>query len=248
MSTRGVYVVAFGSPARACAERLLRSLKVHMPDVPVALCAASAIGPEDLLIQEADTDVGGRRAKLRAYELTPADWQSVLYLDADIEITAPVYQLFEWVESGWELAICRDVGETLHSFARKNNRAELREVEQCVGSLFALQYNGGVWSFRRCAAVARFMARWRSEWERHAQRDQGALIRALWAEPLRMLVLGNEWNWIPRYTPNIQTAGIVHHVMEARRWEGKLPGRIDGADAWKAVEQFMESGRAHARQ
>lgn len=237
MSTRGVYCVAFGGPARACALRMMQSVKRHMPDVPIALCAASPIGPEDVLIVQPDSDVGGRRAKLRAYELTPPEWQSVLYLDADTELVAPVYRLFEWVESGWEFCICRDVGETLHSFARKNNLTEYAEVERAVGTLFALQFNGGVWAFRRCPETERFFQRWRAEWEVHAQRDQGALIRALHAEPIRILTLGHEWNTIPKYTPNTTTAGILHYPMEARRWEGKLPGRIDSPEAWAIVQK-----------
>ena len=238
MSTRGIFVVAFGGPARACARRLMTSAKRHMPDVPIALCAASAIGREDVLLVQPDSDVGGRRAKLRADELAPPDWQAVLYLDADTEIVAPVYTLFEWIEDGWEFVICRDVGETLHSFARKNNIPEFRQVERAVGTLYAMQYNGGVWAFKRCPAVARFMRRWRGEWEVHAQRDQGALIRALHAEPLKLLTLGLEWNTIVKYAPTVQTAGILHYPMEARRWAGKLPGRIDAPDAWNVVRKW----------
>ena len=239
MSTRGIYCVAFGDPARACACRMIRSVKRYMPEVPVALCAAKPIGLEDVFILQPDTDVGGRRAKLRAYELAPAEWQAVLYLDADTELVAPVYPLFEWIEEGWEFVICRDVGETLHSFQRKNNLREFHQVEEVVGTLYALQFNGGVWAMRRCAAVERFMRRWRTEWEVHAQRDQGALVRALYADPLRLLVLGNEWNTFPKYTPTIQTAGIMHYPCEARRWEGKLPGRIDSPAAWAIVRRHQ---------
>lgn len=238
MSTRGIYCVAFGAPARACALRMMTSAKRHMPDVPIALCAARPIGPEDILVVEPDSDVGGRRAKLKAYDVTQPDWHSVLYLDADTELVAPVYPLFEWAEDGWEFVIARDVGETLHGFARRNNLVELAQVDRAVGTLWAMQFNGGVWAFRRGPAVARFMARWRAEWEVHAQRDQGALIRALHAEPLKMLVLGHEWNTIPKYTPGVETAGVMHYPMEARRWAGKLPGRIDSPEAWAIVRRW----------
>jgi hypothetical protein len=234
-SPRGIYCVAFGDPARTCALRMMTSAKKYMPDIPIALCASKRIGPEDVLLVQPDSDVGGRRAKLRAYELAPAEWQSVLYLDADTEIVAPVYPFFKWIEDGWELVICRDVGETLHSFQRKNNLRELVQVEQAVGTLYALQFNGGVWAFRRCEAVKGFMERWRREWEVHAQRDQGALIRALYANPLRVFVLGNEWNKFPKYTPDVETAGVMHYPGDARRWEGKLPGRIDSKEAWARV-------------
>jgi predicted O-methyltransferase YrrM len=233
--TRGVYVVAFGPQARTCALRLIESSKHHMPDIPVALCSSEALGPEDVLIVHPDSDVGGRRAKLLAYDLAPPEWDTVLYLDADTEVVAPVYALFDWCERGWEFVICRDVKETLHSFERKNNLDELKQVQHDVGSLWALQYNGGVWAFRRCDATKRLMDRWRAEWEVHAQRDQGAFVRALHADPVRLLVLGNEWNCFPKYTPNVVTAGINHYPGDARRWVGKLPGRIDSPKAWARV-------------
>jgi hypothetical protein len=136
------------------------------------------------------------------------------------------------------------VGETLHSFQRKNNLLELQQVEDAVGTLYALQFNGGVWAFRRCPAMQRFFERWRREWEVHAQRDQGALIRALYMEPIKIWVLGNEWNKFPKYTPNVETAGVMHYPGDARRWEGKLPGRIDSPAAWEIVRKHEH---AHGR-
>lgn len=241
MSARGIYCVAFGAPARRCALRLIQSAKRHMPEVPVAFSGSRPLGLEDRFLAQEDTDVGGRRAKLRVYELAPAEWQSVLYLDADTELVAPVEPLFQWVEDGWDLVICRDVKETLHSFRRKTNLDEFRAVEAAVGTLEALQFNGGVFAFRRSPEVERFMARWQAEWEVHAQRDQGALVRALYAEPIRIWVLGNEWNTFPKFTPTVKTAGILHHAMEARRWTGMIPGRIDSPRAWAMVRGGREA-------
>jgi hypothetical protein len=243
VSTRGAYVVAFGDPARACAVRLIASIRRHMPGLPVAVAGETAIGIEDVFVAAPDADVGGRRAKLRAYELAPAEWQSVLYLDADTELVAPIDPLFEWVESGWEFVICRDVGETLHSFQRKNNLRELAELRSRVGSFYAVQLNGGVWAFRRCETMRRFMARWRAEYEVHLQRDQGALIRALWADPVRVLVVEHTWNCFPKYTPHVKQPTINHYPEDARRWRGKLPGRIDGADAWAIVRRWETAQR-----
>lgn len=242
-------MVAFGDPARTCAKRLLGSLARYMPGVPVAVCSDRPIGGESLLIRVPDSDVGGRRAKMRAYELAPAEWQTVLYLDADTELTAPVYALFEWVERGWEFVICKDPikRDTLHSFIRSNNAAEMAELEALFGSLHLLQLNGGVFAFRRCEAVAAFFQRWQREWERYGMRDQGALIRALYAGPLRMLVLGNEWNTLERYCPATTTAGIVHHPGDARRWEGQLNGRLDAPDSWRSVAACMQKRRAEGR-
>lgn len=238
MSTRGIYVVAFGRAARGCAARMMESCKSHLPGVPIALCSSEQLGPEDVLIVQPDSDVGGRRAKLKAYDLAPAEWQSVLYLDADTEVVSPdAARFFDWLEDGWEFVICRDVGDTCHSFQRKNNHDEFLQLRAALGTLFAVQYNGGVWAFRRCPATQAFMRRWLAEWEVHAQRDQGALLRALHAHPLRMLVLFNEWNCFPKFTPHVSRPVVMHYPGAARRWVGKLSGRIDGSAAWEIVKR-----------
>lgn len=248
-SRRGIYVVAFGDPSRKCALRLMNSAKKHMPDVPICLCAASKIGPEDLLIVQPDSDIGGRRAKLSAYKLTPAEWTSVLYLDADTEVVAPIYFYFELIEDGWEFVICKDphLMDTMFHYRRKNNLAELAETEKRIHTLHTLQYNGGVWAFGRNERVARFFARWLKGWDKYAGRDQGALIRAMYTEPLRVYLLGNEWNTFPKYTKGITTAGLYHYPGEARRWEGLIPGRIDSPTAWAAVDRFMAKRRENRR-
>jgi hypothetical protein len=248
-SRRGIYVVAFGGPARESAVRLLKSIKRHMRDVPVLLCAAEPLGAgEDLFVRHEDADVGARRAKLKAYELTPAEWESVLYLDADTEVVAPIHQYFQWIEAGWEFVICKDphLMDTMVSFERRNNASEMVDTAEAVHTLNTLQYNGGVWAFARNERVQRFFQRWQAEWEKHAQRDQGALVRAMYADPLRVLVLGNEWNTFPKYTRGITTAGLMHYPGDARRWRGLIPGRIDSEEAWRMAEEF-EARRAATR-
>jgi len=246
---RGIYVVAFGDPARTCAMRLMKSAKKHMPEIPIALCAAKKIGPEDVLVTQPDSDIGGRRAKLNAYELAPAEWSSVLYLDADTEVMGDIRFYFELIEDGWEFVICKDphLMDTMHSFRRRNNLAELDETAAQIYTLHTLQYNGGVWSFGRNSRVKRFFQRWQKHWEKYAGRDQGALIRAMYTEPLKVYVLGNEWNTFPKYTKGIKTAGLMHYPGDARRWSGLIPGRIDSADAWKRVELWEKQRASRAR-
>ena len=246
-SKRGIYCVAFGEPARESALRMMESAKAHMPEIPIALCSDRKIGPEDVLLVEPDSDVGARRNKLRAYELAPAEWESVLFLDADTEVVADISFYFQLIEDGWEFVICTD--PHLDSFGFLKNRATVRELDdttQRVMTLRTTQYNGGVWAFARNERVARFFARWLTEWEKYAQRDQGALTRAMYTEPLKVYLLGNEWNTFPRYTRGIETAGLMHYPGEARRWSGMLPGRLDDASAWQAAERF-EARRQPAR-
>lgn len=229
--------MAFGEPARACAQRMMETAKLHLPEIPIAMAGAAPIGLEDVFIEQPDSDVGGRRAKLAAYELAPAEWDAVLYLDVDTEVCGDIRLYFELIEDGWEFVICKDphLMDTMHAFRRQNNLDELAETEAELHTLHTLQWNGGVWSFGRNERVAAFFARWQAEWEKHAQRDQGALIRAMYTDPLKVYVLGNEWNTFEKYSRGIETAGLRHYPGRARRWKGLIPGRIDSDAAWRMV-------------
>lgn len=238
--SRGIFCVAFGAPARLCAERMMSTAKEWLPEIPIALCGSEPIGIEDVFIEHPDSDVGGRRAKLRAYELAPAEWESVLYLDADTEVCGDIRLFFELIEDGWEFVICKDphLLDTMHSFRRPNNLAELNETAAEIHTLHTLQFNGGVWAFGRNEAIADFFHRWQEAYEKHLQRDQGALIRAMYAAPLKVYLLGNEWNTFAKYSNGIETAGLRHFPGRARRWKGLIPGRIDSAAAWRLVERY----------
>lgn len=240
MTSRGIFIVAFGEPARECAATLIKSINQHLPEVPVCLAGDKSLGMEAVFVKVPDSDVGGRRVKLSAYDLAPAEWQSVLYLDADTEVCGNIRLYFELIEDGWEFVICKDphLMDTMHSFRRSNNLVEISYTESKVHTLHILQLNGGVWSFGRSPRIKAFFDRWLKEWELHAQRDQGALIRALYDDPLKVYVLGNEWNTFDKYSKGVETAGLRHYPGRARRWKGLIPGRIDSRAAWALVERF----------
>ncbi len=238
--TRGIYTVAFGEPAKQAARELIATIRQHMPDIPIALAAAEPLDCEDIFIEQHDSDVGARRAKIRMYDLAPAEWDTVLYLDADTEVIAPIYALFEWAEDGWELVITKDphTVDTMQSYERRNNAGDMESTKRTLGSLNAIQLAGGMMAFRRGERVKAFFDAWLAEWEVHGQRDQGPLIRALYTHPLRVWTLGSQWNTFTRYLPIAQSAGLVHYPGKARRWRGMIPGRTDSPAAWRMVETF----------
>jgi hypothetical protein len=249
--TRGIYVTAFGQPARECAGRLLLSLQRFLPEIPVCFCGSERLGGESVFVEQPDSDIGGRGAKLLAYELTPAEWDAVLYLDADTEaISSDLAFYFELIEDGWEFVICKDpMREDVAQLPRqKYDAAELADLERRMGTLHTLMLNGGVWSFGRNEAVRAFFGRWQLEWEKFGRRDQGALLRALYAGPLRMYVLGNEWNYFPAYSSRITApAALMHYPGRARRWGGQVPGRLDGEVAWSHVQRWEQAQTQRAR-
>ncbi len=233
----GVYVVAYRPPARECAARLIRSLRREMPGLPVCLVSDSPLGLEDIFVQQADSDIGARGPKTRIYDLAPGDWHYILYLDADTEVVADISFLFRLLEDGWEAVFCINPGKyaRLAEMSRPDNRDETAETLSIFGTGEVLQLNGGVFAFRRCEATARLMGEWHREWQRYGKRDQAALARALYSVPVRVYVLGNEWNTVTRYVPADRTAGILHYPMQARSWRGMINGRLDSSEAWAAL-------------
>lgn len=237
---RGVFYVAYGGPARACAENAMHSFRQYMPDVPIALVSTDPLGIEDVFIQHADEDIGGRSAKTLIDSLAPKDWQYVLYLDADTEVIAPIDFLFEVIEDGFDLVICKNPGKyhTARQMIRSDNKDECDATFGAIGSDELIQLNGGVFGYSRNERTARFFETWHKEWMRWGKRDQAALLRALFACPLKIDVMGSEWNTILRYDTRDRSAGILHYPMTARRWRGVLHDRSDSPDAWRAVREF----------
>lgn len=236
----GVYVVAFGDPSRKCAKRCIDSVKRFMPGLPIALVSDKPLGGEDVFISHPDSDIGGRTAKLKVDELAPKEWQYVLYLDADTEIIGDISPLFQILEDGWEMVICKDNNRygLVKEMKRPDNGDECLETWNLLGSQELLQYNGGMMAYRRNTNTARFFDNWQREWQKYGKRDQGALLRALYGKPLRMFVLMNQWNATTRYELPPGEIAILHHNTDARRWNGIVEGRIDSPEAWAAVKRF----------
>lgn len=235
----GIYCVAYGDPARKCAERLLRSCARYMPGVPTALVSDRPLGLEQVFIPAEDYDVGGRKAKLSIDQFAPPEWQYILYLDADTELVAPVPFLFDALQDGWEFVIAKNPAKyhTTRLMVRPDNKLEVQKTYDVMGYDDMLQLNGGVFAFRRSSRTAAFFKRWLSEWTQEAKRDQAALLRALWAYPLKTYVLGNEWNHMDEYCADTPCAGIEHHQREARRVSGIVWERGDSPEAFRKVNR-----------
>lgn len=239
----GIYCVAFGDPSKRMARNLIASIHEHIPGLPACLVSDECETLQDVqtsydkFVCHEDLDIGGRIAKISMYDLAPEAWQYVLYLDADTELVADVSVIFDWLSDGWQLVICKNPGKyhELWRMARPDNKEETDATFTELGGRDLLQLNGGVMAFRRCPEVACFFELWREEWERWGGRDQAALHRALWRQPLRVLVLGNEWNTVTRYDDPAITAGILHYPTTARRWKGRVDGRLDSEVAWAKV-------------
>lgn len=241
VSKAGAICVAYGVPARDCARRLIPSWQKHMADYPIALVSDTPL--EDMtnvFVQHSDDDIGARSVKTDLYNVAPQDWKHVLYLDADTEIIADVSQLFRWLKSGFDFIICTNPSEhaTVINGKRDDNQDEMEETIDLLGSGDLFQYNGGVFCFTRNNRTKKLMNAWHTEWQRYGGRDQFALLRALHKNPVKMLLLGNEFNTIIRSGVDLtieDSAGILHYPMTSRRWSGLIYGKLDSPEAWERV-------------
>jgi len=237
---RGVYFVAYGKPARDCALGAIDSFKRFLPDIPVALVSDTALGPEDIFIKHRDEDIGGRSVKVQIYNLAPRDWQYVAYLDADIEIIAGNDLIWRILEDGWDMVICKNPGRfhVAREMKRSDNHDECELTFRQLGTDELIQLNGGVFAFQRNERTQAFFNCWYSEWQRFGKRDQAALLRALFLHPLKLWVLGNEWNTIVRYDNPERAAWLRHYPMTARRWRGIVDHPLSSPEAWEKVRKF----------
>ena len=240
----GTIYVAFGQPALREMRRSAAGLWQHADlDVAVIAPTGTALDLDGAqLIPFDQPGPGARWAKLNCDLLAPPAWRHILYLDADTETVAPVPYLFDVLEDGWDMAICvnPDRYHLARHMGRPDSQEETRVTLEQIGSDELIQYQGGVFAFRRNKRTAEFFRSWHEEWQIWGKRDQGALLRAMHKNPLRLWLLGNEWNLSDRYLPEERSAGIVHRQTMARRWEGIVNERLDSPEAWGAVRKWEE--------
>jgi len=177
----GVIYVAYGPPA--CREALasIVSLKGQYP--------VTVVGEVYRAIHFDDLNSRGRWAKLNLDSLTPYD--NTLYMDADTRVRGDLSAGFDLLHDGWDLAIAASGNQGERAFWHVDldeRAATFAEVGEAV------QLQAGVFFFARNARVLNFFAVWRSEFKRWGFNDQAALVRALWRAPLKVWLLGRDFN------------------------------------------------------
>lgn len=188
MAGVGVVYVAYGDNAkaecRASIEALTKNNKLPVAiisDGPVWDCARGVVFDRP--------GAGARWAKLNIPCLV--DYDTVVYLDADTRPHGDLEPLIE-IAQDWEMVI--SPSENQGTNALQHIKAKEREKTlQEINNLFPLQAQCGVMVFNRLRCLKLFEA-WREEWQRYKQQDQAAFLRALYREPVRVWLVGRDWN------------------------------------------------------
>lgn len=209
---RGVMYVAYGEPARRCLIKSVVSLRLHEPHLPVMVVSDSLVPGLPTSVQ-ATSDVGARSVKTRLPQFAPQEWRQVLYLDVDTVVQKPLSRFFEPLAVGWDVVFCYDeISWTLGECRLKNN-AEMAFCRKSYGTLDMTQFAGGLFSWARSERTDEFFDVWHAEWRRFGFRDQGALVRALAAVPLKL------WPLTARANASDESSAIevLHFHGQARR-------------------------------
>ena len=254
----GVYIVAFDQKAHDCAYHLIRTIHKYSPGIPIALVCEGFKGnfakpadpklkpyatplpetfkrvlrPGDVVIPYAAKDRRARSPKTKVYTLAPAEWQYVLYLDADILVRCKLDPIFQMLHDGWDAVFTLSVPDDplVKGCQRAKYKAENKYTNGKLGSNEILQWAGGVWAFQRNERTRRWLTLFHEEWKRYSHTDQQAMMRSLWRSGVRAWTLGTEWNTFAHKGELNRSAGIYHFATAARGWGGI---KHDGRKLWR---------------
>lgn len=194
--TQGVVWIAYGAPALREAGRAIKAYREILPSAivaPVTLICESITpwnGIQHILRE--DISWGARQTKVMLDLITPYDY--TLYMDADTRVkSSAILTGFKILKAGWDMVMAPsfrqgsdiyghiDQTERIYTF----NRLRYRQ---------AIQFQAGVMWFSKSQKVASLFEAWREEWNVFKTYDQAALARAIDKVPIKIWVLGKDWN------------------------------------------------------
>jgi len=184
----GVVYVAYGHKARIETNESIRTLKRYNSFPVTVICEEEMNGHNCVLFDR--PGYGARWAKLSADRLV--EYDNVLYLDADTRIMANLQIAFTILEGGWDMLMTPSLHQDTEVFHHVGKNERVRTLAE-LQNPHPLQLQAGVMFFnrRRCE---RFFSIWRDEWLRWKDKDQAAFMRALHREPIKIMLLGRDWN------------------------------------------------------
>lgn len=203
--TNGALYVAYGKAARQEAAQSAETLREHNPDLPIATISDKAIAPYRH-IRFKEPGNGARWAKLQMDKLTPFD--NTMYIDADTRVKGNLMTGFDILNDGWQMVIAPSTRQKTDVLGHLSTEDKACTLET-LGCNEPLNLQAGLLFFRKCEAIHRLFELWRTEWQRFQDQDQGALLRALQEQPVKVWQLS--WLW------NSHNGEIMEHNFGAAR-------------------------------
>ncbi len=186
----GVVYVAFGRNALRCAGYSIRSLRRYH-DWPVSVITDGKLSESNVKhIDFSNPGWGARRAKLNINNLIRYD--SFLYLDADTIVNGDLSAGWEILANGWDAVMSFSGQQGKRCLWHIGEDEKVYTYEQVENPLPLVIQGGLMFAVRE--RVADLFDSWRLEWSRYEEADQAALLRALHRSPVRLWILGRDWN------------------------------------------------------
>lgn len=187
--TNGALYVAYGEAARQEAKRSAKTLGEHNPGLPIAIISDKPIAKYQH-ISFREPGPGARWAKLQMDKLTPFD--KTMYIDADTRIKDSLMGGFDILNDGWDMVITPSTRQRQDVLGHLSDKDKELTLETLGREPLNLQ--AGLLFFRKCKAIHSLFDLWRQEWQRFQDQDQGALLRALQQQPVKVWLLSWLWN------------------------------------------------------
>ncbi len=187
--SRGVVYIAYGYSARKEVKASVASLRQHN-DLPVLVLSDQAI-PGIPTERGLEFDPSGRMTKTSLWMFSP--FSQTLYLDADTRVRGDLTPGFQILEDGWDIALAfseRQGDDVLGNCYQEDRLTTFAEI----GCSEVLGLQAGVMFLNSSEVVRGFFSTWYEEWKQFKTMDQAAFLRALWRVPLRVWLLGRDWN------------------------------------------------------
>jgi lipopolysaccharide biosynthesis glycosyltransferase len=186
---RGALWIAVGDKAKAEARKSEETFKRHHR------WPTKIITPKGLALPgEMSNDQIAHYMKVSMYQLSP--FNPSVFLDADTEINGSLEVGLQILSKGWDLVMVPSFqpGGSEHRALWHLSREDRDYTFEQLGTWKHIMFNTGVMFFERNKRVESLMESWKQEWLRFKDRDQGAFLRALAKNPVRLWILGAAYN------------------------------------------------------
>jgi len=181
--TRGVVMVVYGEQAEQSERRACEAL-IHV-------CGGLPVHVHRERTGQLTDMAESRYAKVTMLDWTPFD--HTVYLDADTQVYQSLDTGFQMLDDGWDMAITPSGNQGRYEWLWHCGGAD-QEFTRLALRYQALQLQAGIFFVAKNERTEALWRAWEFEWEVYRNQDQGALLRALSKQPVKLWLLGRPWN------------------------------------------------------
>lgn len=197
MIETGICLIGYGESGRRESILCVQSIQKHC-DYPITLFTDTKIDDldiEQVISVDSDDEIVdwnklARQKKLVLINESP--YRHTIYMDVDCRVQDSIEPLLEPLLDGYDMVIAPSTVQG----ARWGQHSTKQDRNETANLLIhtPIQYQCGVFSFRKTPKMKGLFAQWRKEYGKYSDVDQLAFMRALWQKPVKLHVVSNVFN------------------------------------------------------